>query len=1101
MNPAWFSVLHIRQPGAFSRRMAALGIVAATVAWAMVPAGASAADAPAAGGRKVDFTRDIRPILSNHCWSCHGPDEKQRKAGLRLDLADGARATLESGVTATVVGKPDESEVVARIEAEDEGEVMPPPSAKKPLMAEQKKLLRLWIEQGAEYAQHWAFVPPRRPELPRVKNTAWPRNAVDLFVLKRLEEAGLTPAAEADKGTLLRRVTLDLTGLPPTLKELEDFLADNSADAYERVVDRLLDSPRFGEKMAMQWLDAARYADTNGYNNDEERTMWPWRDWVIRAFNTNMPFDRFLTEQLAGDLLPDPTLEQRIATGFNRNHVLTTEGGIIDEEYSVEYVVDRVHTTATVVMGLSMQCARCHDHKYDPISQREYYQFFAFFNNVADKSVNYNQGGVAEPYLKAPTADQRQEMSRLAAQKEKLEREMADRKSQADGNLADWERSLTAEEKQQLSLSGQTLRVPFDETEGDRVLPIDGQNAKDAAAAAPGKITGPAAWKPGKAGNALAFVGETFVDLGQRGVFDRAEPVSFGAWVFPTSNEAMAVLSKIDDAQAYRGYDFLLEGAKPAVHIVHRWPDNGLKVITKQPVPLNTWHHLLVTWDGSGKASGVTIYVDGRLQELDVSNDKLTETIKTDQPLRIGRRSTSNPFRGLIDDVRFFATRLNAEDAKQLAEGNDVARVSEILAVPPEKRSDADRETLRRFYLESVDAGFRKLQADLAETNRLYKQVDDAAPKTMVMAELPQPRATQILIRGQYDQPGEAVETGVPQVLSSLPADAPRNRLGLARWLLAPSHPLTARVAVNRWWSVFFGAGLVETAEDFGVQGEPPSHPELLDWLAVEFMSPPPPGPPSLRGGEGGWDIKALMRLIVTSATYRQTTDGSPALLERDPKNRLLARGPRFRLPAESVRDNALAISGLLREKIGGPSVKPYQPAGLWEDVSVERRYKYVADKDDGLYRRSMYTFWKRTCPPPGMTAFDAPDRETCLIRRARTNTPLQALVLLNDPTYIESSRKFAERTMNDAGPTPADRLEHAFRLAVSRSPNASEKQILLGLFEEALGRFQNDAAAAVELLEVGDSPRDPKLDTAELAAWTVLASLLLNLDETITKN
>lgn len=1067
-----------------------ISLVAALVSLSTLSPRSPAADPPAAPHRKVDFQREIRPILANHCWSCHGPDEQQRKAGLRLDLVEGSRAKLESGFTAIVPGKPDASELLARINSDEDSEIMPPPKAKKPLTVDQRNLLRLWIDQGADFARHWAFVPPRRPDLPRVGDRAWPRNAIDLFVLSRLEAEGLIPAAEADKGTLLRRVTLDLTGLPPTIGELDDFLADESAEAYEKVVDRLLDSPRFGEKMAMQWLDAARYADTNGYNNDEERMMWPWRDWVIGAFNWNMPFDRFLTDQLAGDLIPEPTLEQKIATGFNRNHVLTTEGGIIDEEYRVEYVADRVHTTATVVMGLSMQCARCHDHKYDPITQREYYQFFAFFNNVADKSVNYNQGGLAEPYLKAPTADQLRELVRLVAQKQSLEMRLAGRARQIDGDLARWEESLTAEQKRELTLSGQTLHVPFDETDGDRVQVLPPMRAEDAGESANGKIHGIVVRKPGKSGSALAFDGETFVDLGQRGVFERTDSISFGAWVFPTSNDAIAVLSKIDDAQAFRGYDLLLEGAKPAVHIVNHWPDNGLKVIAKQPVSLNVWHHLLVTWDGSGKAAGVSIYVDGRAQELEISNDKLSDTIKTEQPLRIGRRSTSNPFRGLIDDVRFFSARLNADDAKRLAEGSDIAGLGEILGTVPEKRSDDQRTQLRRFYLDTIDAEYRYAKTALAETARRYKEVDDAAPRTMVMTELPQPRQAHILVRGQYDQPGDAVEVGVPSILSPLPADAERNRLGLARWLVQPTHPLTARVAVNRWWGMYFGAGLVEAAEDFGIQGEPPSHPELLDWLAVEFMS----------ASASAWNIKALQKLIVTSATYRQSSHGTAALLECDPKNRLLARGPRFRLPAESVRDCALAISGLLRERLGGPSVKPYQPAGLWEDVSVERRYKYEPDKADGLYRRSMYTFWKRTCPPPAMTAFDAPDRETCLIRRARTNTPLQALVLLNDPTYVESARKFAERLMKESGLTPEARLTKSLQMALSRAPTAEEQRILLGLYQDALDRFGRDGAAAEKLLAVGDASRDVQFDATELAAWTTLASIILNLDETISK-
>ncbi len=1094
---------------------------------------AFAAEPPPTGERKVDFVREIRPILSNHCWSCHGPDEEHRKAGLRLDLADGARAKLDSGASAVVAGNPAESELIQRIDSGDTTEIMPPPATKKPLTSEQKKLLRLWIEQGAEYAQHWAFIPVRRPQLPEVARKAWPRNPIDDFVLHRLEAAGLAPAPEADRGTLLRRVTLDLTGLPPTIKELDDFLADHASDAYEKVVDRLLDSPRYGEKLAMPWLDAARYADTNGYNNDEERSMWPWRDWVIRAFNDNKPFDQFLVEQLAGDLLPEPTLAQRVATGFNRNHVLTTEGGIIDEEYRVEYVADRVHTTATVLMGLSMQCARCHDHKYDPITQREYYQFFSFFNNVADKSVNYNQGGTAEPYLKAPTVEQQQEVTRLAQVQQALETCLSSRKSQIDPEIARWEQNLSTEQKRQLTNSTQGLRVAFDESAGDEVHIAEGNF---------GKVHGPAVWKPGKSGNALSFAGETYVELGERGGFDRTDAVSFGAWVFPTSNDAAAILSKIDDAQAFRGFDLLLEGGKPAVHLVHHWPDNGLKVIAKKPVALNAWHHVLATWDGSGKAAGVSIFVDGQPQELDISNDKLADTIKTEQPLRIGRRSASNPFRGLIDDVRFFSTRLSADDARRLAEGTDPAGLGEILAIPFDQRTAEQRDALRRYFLGDVDVDYRQATVELAETIRRAQEFDKTIPRTMVMAELPQPRTAHILVRGQYDKPGDAVESAVPAVLSPLPADALRNRLGLARWLTQPAHPLTGRVAVNRFWSIYFGAGLVETAEDFGVQGEPPSHPELLDWLAAEFVSPPlskggqggvgegqtgvrsagsdgndsdrqkfasggertgsdtPPGPPLRRGGENGWNVKALQRLIVTSATYRQSSNASGELIERDPRNRLLARGPRFRLPAESVRDGALAISGLLRERLGGPSVKPYQPAGLWEEVSVERRYKYVPDKNDGLYRRSMYTFWKRTCPPPGMTAFDAPDRETCLIRRARTNTPLQALVLLNDPTYVESSRRFAERILKEGGPTPAERLHYAYRLTLARLPTADEGRILLELYDASRDRFSRDAGAAEKLIAVGESAREPSLDAVELAAWTTLASTVLNLDEAVSK-
>ena len=779
-----------------------------------------AQDVPSKRAKKIDFARDIRPILANHCWSCHGPDEKTREAGLRLDIRESALAKLKSDRVAIVPGNGTAGALLARIDAKKESQRMPPPESKKPLSAGQKQLLKRWIEEGAEFTEHWAFIAPKRSPLPTVKDKAWSRNPIDAFVLARLEAEGMRPSPEASKETLLRRVSLDLTGLPPTLEELDLYLNDKSLNAYEKTVDRLLATTRYAERMALPWLDAARYADTNGYNNDEERFMWPWRDWVIDAFRTNMPYDKFIVEQIAGDLLPNPTLQQRIATGFNRNHVLTTEGGIFEEEYRVEYVADRAHTTATAFLGLSIQCARCHDHKYDPITQKEYYQFFAYFNNVNEKVVNYNKGGAAEPFIRIIT------------------------------------------------------------------------------------------------------------------------------------------------------------------------PEN-----------------------------------EAKLMEIDKRRAELANVLKK----------------------------------KEAAKDVDA---------PKQKR-------------------------ELADLDQKKAAIEKVSPPVMVMAEMTPPRQAYLLKRGQYDQRGDKVEHGVPAMLPKMAKSAPANRLGLAQWLIEPSNPLTARVAVNRWWGMYFGTGLVETIDDFGLQGDLPSHPELLDWLANEFIFPLP--------GVKAWDVKRMQKLIVTSATYRQSSRVTKELLERDPKNRLLARATRMRLPAETIRDNALAISGLLKDKIGGPSVKPYQPPGLWEDVSVNRGYKYIADKGEGLYRRSMYTFWRRTCPPPSMMLFDAPDRETCFFRRARTNTPLHALVLLNDPTYLEAARKLAERAMQKEA-QPASRLAIAYRLALSRTPTEKESTILLGMYQESLEKFRANADAATKLLSVGDSPRDAKLNVAELAAWTTVMNLILNLDETISK-
>jgi hypothetical protein len=1042
----------------------------------------------------IDFAKDIRPILSNHCGSCHGPDEHSRKAGLRLDHREAAIAKLESGSHAIDLAKPAESELLMRISSTDENEIMPPPSFKKPLNDQQRQLLKLWIAQGARYSEHWAFTPPVSPAIPEVKASAWPRNAIDRLVLKRLEDQGMQPSPEAKKATWLRRVTLDLTGVSPSVDELENFLADHSPAAYETVVDRLLESPRYAERMALQWLDAARYADTNGYNNDEERTMWPWRDWVIGAFASNMPFDQFITEQIAGDLLPNPTQSQQIATGFNRNHVVTTEGGIIEEEYRVEYVADRVHTTATVFMGLSFQCARCHDHKFDPITQRDYYRFFAFFNNVSDKVLGYNQGGAQEPILQVPTVDQLTEIARLKLVQKSLSEQLAARESQANSLIGQWEQSLTPDQKKQSAPLSLVFSLPLDEAQGDktdvrRQSPATGSTVTGSTPPpVTGTVQGKPTWKPGKIGGALEFDGSTFVDAGQIGEFDTTDKISFGAWVFPTTNNPIAILSKMDEGQAFRGYDFLLEGGKPAVHIVSHWPDNGLKVIGKKPIALNVWHHMLVTWDGSAKASGVKIYVDGQLQELDISNDNLKDSIKTDQPFRLGRRTTSNRFSGLIDEVQFFQAELNQDEVKRLADGQSIATLADVFATPVKDRTPRQIEQLRRFYLDVADGDYRRLKTELADAATKQSQQEQAAIKVMVMSELPQVRPTRMLNRGQYDAPGDTVTAGVPTFLGTLPADIPANRLGLAKWLTSPNHPLTARVAVNRWWGMFFGTGLVDTAEDLGAQGSLPTHPELLDYLARELI-------------DEGWNVKSLIRQIVLSATYRQSSDVTSDQLERDPLNKLLGRSARFRLPSEMIRDNALAVSGLLHEHLGGPSVKPYQPEGLWEEVSVERRYKYVPDKPYGLYRRSMYTYWKRTCPPPSMTTLDAPDRETCLIRRARTNTPLQALVLLNDPTYVEAARKLAERAINLGGAQPDARLNSLFQLALSRSPSPSEQALLLELLHESKTKFEANPLAADQLLQVGESPADKKISAIDLAAWTTLSSLVLNLDEAVTKN
>jgi len=1062
----------------------------------------------------VRFDQHIRPILSNHCWNCHGPDEATRAAKLRLDVRDEAIGPSESGLMAIVPGDVSKSELIARIESHDADTQMPPASTKKPLTEEQKQLLRQWISEGAEFSTHWAFQTPERPELPVVTDARWAVQPVDRFVLKRLEEVKLKPSSEASPAVWLRRVSLDLTGLPPSIDELNAFEQQLQTEpretVYAAVVDRLLASPRYGEQMAMHWLDAARYADTNGYNNDETRTMWPWRDWVIQAFASGMPYDQFLTEQLAGDLLPNATLSQKVATGFSRNHVLTTEGGIIEEEYHVEYVADRVHTTATVFLALSMQCARCHDHKYDPVSQRDYYQFASFFNNVPDKVVSYNNARMAEPLLKVPSPEQTAELQHIDVRLQAIGGLLKSRLSAVDTDIAAWEKTLTAEQIATAGPLGLQTHWTFDEAAGDTVQnnaagpqpagePQSG-NTAPAGSTAPaasntqaGKIVGDVLRTSGRQGLALQLNGSNYVDAGQAGDFDHTDSFTTAAWIQLASNDASTVLSKIDEANAYRGYDVIIESGKIAAHFVHSWPGNAFKVVAKNAISLNEWHHVVVSYDGSRRATGVRIYVDGVSQEFDIAtNNELTATIKTDKPFHVGRRQNSATFKGLIDDVQIFGTALSGDDVGSLAKGQLTGQLAQILAMPMNTRSEPQKQQVRQYYLDRVDVVSKDLRAEQTELPKRREEIEKEIPATMVMSEPAEARPAFILKRGQYDQRGEQVESEFPQAITAAfsagdpPPVGKRTRLDLAHWLTDPRNPLTARVAVNRWWEMLFGTGLVETSEDFGIQGSFPTHPELLDWLATELI-------------RQEWDQKAILKQLVLSATYRQSSSVTPELLEHDPKNLLLARGPRYRLSAETVRDSALFVSGLFKERIGGPSVKPYQPEGLWEDVSVERRDKYVPDTGEGLYRRSMYTFWKRTCPPPGMATFDAPDREFCLVRRARTNTPLQALVLLNDPTYVEASRKLAERSLASAD-NDAARVDGAFRIVLSRLPEESERATLLSVIAAAAAEFDADPKAAEELLSVGNSAYDTTLLPAQLAAWTAGMSVLLNLDESISK-
>jgi hypothetical protein len=1025
---------------------------------------------PAAGGDKpppVRFNTDVLPILSQNCFLCHGPDEKTRKARLRLDTRKGALAVV-------VPGKADDSELIRRINA-DEDEVMPPHKTNRRLSAEQKALLRRWVDEGAVWGKHWAYETPARPPVPSVSNPAWPRSAIDSFVLARLDREGLAPSAEAPRETLLRRVTLDLTGLPPTPAEVDAFLADRSPDAYEKVVDRLLGSPRYAERMASDWLDAARYADTNGYQNDFARTMWPWRDWVLDAFARNLPYDRFLTEQLAGDLLPGATLPQKIATGFNRNNRTVTEAGSIDEEWRVENNVDRVETTTTVFLGLTMGCARCHDHKFDPITQEEFYRFFAFFNSVNEKGVYTEQKGNVPPLVEVPTPKDRERLRQFdeaIARAEKVVRER-------EAGVAERQRRWEKEQRARTPPEPRDWAVRFG-LEGDLVCTAGDGKAGE------GVYRGRTpAWADGPFGRALHLDGkaESFVEAGQAADFEGDRPFSCGAWVRPAGNGA--VLSKMDDDARYRGCDLLVQNGKVEVHLVHDWPEDAIKIVTRDSLPQGAWSHVLVTYDGSARASGLRVYFDGRPVAADIHNDHLKGSLATDQPLRLGKRSTAYALKGDLADVRVYARALTAAEVGALA----ALPVSRALAVAEDQRSVAQRDLLAREFRAHHEAGLQEAQKALAEARKKKADFEKQVPTVMVMEDLSAPRDTFVLKRGRYDMPDKArkVGPGVPGCMTPMPAGAPANRLGLARWLVDPANPLTARVAVNRFWEHYFGTGLVKSAENFGVQGEPPSHPELLDWLATEFV-------------RTGWDVKGVQRLLVTSATYRQSSRAPAALVHRDPENRLLARGPRFRLPAEVVRDNALAVSGLLVERLGGAPVKPYQPAGLWEELAGGAgEGPYVQEQGPGLYRRSLYTYRKRTVPHPSLSTFDAPSREVCQVKRPRTNTPLQALELLNDVTYVEASRHLAQLMLAQADSSPSQRLTLAFRRATGRAPGGAELAVLVRGLERYRKALRDDPEAARRLIHTGASPAEDT-DPAELAAYTAAAGVILNLDETITK-
>jgi cytochrome c553 len=1068
--------------------------IVTTIAFAA--AACVAGPALAQDAAKLEYNRDIRPILAENCFACHGPDSAARKADLRLDKRDVA---VEMGAIAP--SKPAESVLIERISATDADTVMPPPTTKKKLTAAQKVKLERWIAEGAEYQPHWSLIPPARPEPPAVKNAAWVKNPIDSFILARLERAGLSPAPEADRRTIARRLSLDLTGLPPEPKLVEEFVADQSDNAYEKYVDRLMALPQWGEHRGRHWLDVARYADTHGIHFDNYREIWAYRDWVIGALNRNLPFDQFTTEQLAGDLLPNPTLDQKIATGFCRCNITTNEGGIIDEEYKVLYARDRTDTFAQIWLGTTAGCAVCHDHKFDSITQKDFYSLTAFFDNTTQP---VRDGNIKDPppILTVPLAGDRPRFEAIQGELAGVRGQIDTRKKDAQPDFDAWLAKFQPEElAQYVPTEGLVMRAPLDERKGNSLhVSIGGQDREVSRE----KDYTFAAGRNGADGKArrraFSLATDPPVEIADAGDFEADQGFSVSVWLsLGRRGQTGAILARMDNTQAHRGWDLWLEGDKVGMHIIDAWPDNALKVVCQTPLEVRKFTHVTVTYDGSKKAGGLKIYYNGQPQPVTIAADKLSGSTKTAVPLKLGQRHTSERLsQMLLQDLRLYSRGLAPQEAEQLAR---IDQLEDVLAKPATERTDEDKTKVFEWYLATLDGPSKELDAKLKGLAQEEVQIKARGTIAHVMNERTEAAAAFILYRGEYDKRRDPVKAATPGVFPPMAEGLPHNRLGLAQWLLAADHPMTARVTVNRFWQELFGTGLVKTAGDFGVAGELPSHPELLDWLAVEFRSP--------QDGSAPWDMKRFFKLLVMSNTYRQAAATTPEKLAKDADNRLLSRGPRYRMDGEMVRDYALAASGILVPKIGGPSVKPYQPDGVWEAVAMigSNTRDYKRDSGEALYRRSMYTFWKRSAPPASMEIFNAPNRETCVVRRERTNTPLQALVTLNDEQFVEAARHLAQRTLQASGerqlPDGAatdERLDFIAKRLLARPFRAEEVPIVKQSLADLLTHYQAHVDDAKQLIAVGESKADPALDPAQLAAWTMLVNELLNLDEVLNK-
>lgn len=1032
----------------------------------------------------IDYNIHVKPILSDRCFACHGNDKNKLEAGLRLNEPDGAYGELPEtpGKYAIVPHKLKQSQLFYRIFSEDPNIVMPTPESNLTLSDYEKAVLVKWIEDGAEFKPHWAFTPPKQPTLPKVQNADWPQNAIDHFVLAKLEENDWTFAEPADKETLLRRVTFDLTGLPPTLEEINNFLNDKTADAYEKVVDRLLASEAYAERMTTEWMDLARFADTHGYTVDRFRDMSPWRDWVIKAFDQNMPYDTFTIWQLAGDLLPNATQEQILATGFNRNHQQNMEGGIVDEEFRVEYVADRTNTLGAAFLGLTVECARCHDHKYDPISQKEYFELFSFFNSVNEAGQISYDNAIPGPSLMLPSE---KTLALLKEQEQKIQEQQAKIEANKQKEISAFVSWLEESNKAKWSTSqkGLVAEYHFEKDIVNRLNPRQKGEMKQMFAKPENLKTN---FTTGKNGHGLLLDGDAWVDLGKVGAFDKATPFSIGLWInIPKELKNGVVFHKGQGAALYnyRGFHLAIKDDRLEIVMGHTLPHNAIVEYADNP-PRDQWIHLMLTYDGSSKAVGLKAYLNGAEQATEVQTDNLYKGIlfnagqEGEPGLQIGARWRGAGAKGAtVDEFVVFDRTLSELEVLNIV---DAEAFQSFMDKSFDTYTTEEKEKLKAYYLGNVTT-LEPLKNQLIELHRAKNKIQDTIKEVMVMEEMPKPRPSYVLERGLYDAHGEQVFPATIKAVLPFSEDYPSNRLGLAQWLFHPDHPLTARVAVNRYWSMLFGRGLVKTAIDFGNQGALPSHPELLDWLAIHFR-------------ESGWDIKGLLKTIVLSSTYQQSSVVRDDMAEVDVENVFLWRGPSVRLSAEMMRDNALAASALLVHKVGGKSVKPYQPEGLW----AINGGKYEQDEGENLYRRSLYTFWKRSVPLPTQGTFDAPSRSVCTVERQKTSTPLQSLILLNDPTFIEASKVLGEQMAKIESASVA--ITRTFKKLTGRTPEPGEVEILLKLQEKNYKKFLESPDKMTGWLKSGAYEVDANIPPAMIAANAVVASTILNADASIIK-